>query len=77
MVIIPLRKICKTDDDVVRLIEKVIVDLVGKKGLKDFTVIKEIKGGVGKAILDSLILQPNFAGVGVDLEKLKDFFVKG
>jgi hypothetical protein len=30
MLLIPIRKVCKTNDDVVRLIEKVIIDLVEK-----------------------------------------------
>jgi hypothetical protein len=35
-----------------------------------------LKGGKGKTILDALILEPNFAGVGVDIKKIKEFFSK-
>ena len=69
MLLIPLRKICKTEDDVANLINKVIKDLVEKKSLPDFSVAKKVKAGVGKAIISGVILQPKFAGVGFDFKK--------
>jgi hypothetical protein len=69
MLLIPLRKICKTEDDVANLINKVIKDLVEKTKLPDFSVAKELKGGVGNAIVSGAILQPNFAGLGFDFKK--------
>jgi hypothetical protein len=72
--LIPLRKTCKNTSDVVSLIEKVFKDIKDKKGLPNFAIAKELKKGKGGAVVDSLILQPNFAGVGLDLKKLVDYF---
>ena len=69
MLLIPLRKICKTEDDVAELIHKIIKDLVEKKKLPDFAVTKKLKKGVGKAVVSGAILQPNFAGLGFDLKE--------
>ena len=53
LLLIPLRKICKTEDDVANLIYKVIQDLVEKKKLPDFTIAKEMTAGIGKSVRDS------------------------
>jgi hypothetical protein len=68
MLLIPLRKLCKTEDDVANLINKVIKDLVEKKKLTEFSIGKELKSGIGGALISGAILQPNFAGVGFDLK---------
>lgn len=69
LLLIPLRKICKTEDDVANLINRVIKDLVEKKKLSNFSVAKELKAGIGNALLSGAILQPNFAGFGFDFKK--------
>ncbi|PIS47380.1 MAG: hypothetical protein COT17_03750 [Elusimicrobia bacterium CG08_land_8_20_14_0_20_51_18] len=74
MLLIPLRKACKTTSDVVSLIEKVFKDIKDKKGLPDFEVAKELKKGKRGALVDALILQPNFAGIGLDLKAIAKFF---
>lgn len=74
MLLIPLRKVCKNTSDVVILIEKVFRDIKDKKGLPDFEVAKELKKGKRGALLDALILQPNFAGMGLDLKAVAKFF---
>lgn len=74
MLLIPLRKVCKNTSDVVILIEKVFRDIKDKKGLPDFEVAKELKKGKWDALVDALILQPNFAGVGLDLKTVAKFF---
>jgi len=74
MLLIPLRKACKNTSDVVILIEKLFRDIKDKKGLPDFEVAKELKKGKGGALLDALILQPNFAGMGLDLKAVAKFF---
>lgn len=74
LLLIPLRAACKTTSDVVTLVEKVFRDIAEKKGLPDFAVAKELKKGKSGALVDALILQPKFAGVGVDLKKIATYF---
>jgi hypothetical protein len=74
MLIIPLRSACKTTSEVVELIDKLFRDIRDRKTLGDFTVAKELKKGRDGALVDALILQPNFAGVGLDLKGLVKFF---
>jgi hypothetical protein len=35
-----------------------------------------MNAGRGKAIVDALILEPNFAGIGIDLKRLISGFLK-
>lgn len=74
MLIIPLRSACKTTSEVVELIDKLFMDIRERKNLGDFSVAKELKKGTEGALVDALILQPNFAGVGLDLKGLVKFF---
>jgi hypothetical protein len=74
LLLIPLRKTCKTPDDVVTLIDRLFRDVAGKKELTDFAVAKEMHRGAGSAIVDALIVQPKVGGIGIDLAKLGRFF---
>lgn len=74
LLLIPLRKTCKTPDDVVSLIDRLFRDVTAKKELSEFTVAKEIRRGAGAAIVDALMVQPKVAGIGIDLTKLARFF---
>lgn len=76
MILIPLKKFCKTTTEVVNLIEKIFNDIKKGKDLNDFRVGKEMKKGFGKAISDALILEPNFAGMGFSFNKFMDYFKK-
>jgi len=38
--------------------------------LTKFSVKKKLKRGIGRSIVDSIILQPNISGVGIDLKKI-------
>jgi hypothetical protein len=40
----------------------------------NFEIADEMKKGVGGAIVDALVLEPNFAGVGINLNHIIDFF---
>jgi len=75
-IFIKIGEICKSPQDVITLLGKIFTDIQNKKQIKDFSIQKEIKGGSGKIINDSLILQPNFGGIGIDLKQLFDFFRK-
>ncbi len=76
LIFIPLKKFCKTTTEVVALVEKLFNDIIQKKDLNDFKIAKELKKGIGKALADSLILEPNFAGVGFNFNKMINFFTK-
>ncbi|MGO9097599.1 MAG: hypothetical protein ACLQGV_20545 [Bryobacteraceae bacterium] len=77
LLLIPLRRVCKTPDDVVALIDHLFRDVAAKKALSGFTVAKEMRRGVGPAIVDALVVQPKVAGIGIDLRKLASFFQGG
>ena len=76
LVFIEITKVCKTPQDVVKLIEKVFQDIKDKKEIKDFKVKKELKGGVRKILNDTIILEPNIAGIGVNINSIFKFFGK-
>ncbi len=70
LLVIPLKKACKTTDDVIELIKSIFSDIKDKKQLSGFSVAKEINKNGFKRLADAIILEPNFAGVGVDIRKL-------
>jgi len=70
LIFLKIRDICKDPTDVVNLLEKIFNDIKEKRAIKDFTVAQEQRKGEHGAIVDALILEPNFAGVGVDIKKL-------
>ena len=70
LLLIPVRKVCKTSSDVVDLIEKIFRDIETKKSLENFSIAKEMKAGESRSIVDALILEPNIS----DLKKIIDFF---
>lgn len=72
-VFLEIRKICQHPQDVVALLEKIFQDIREKKAIQDFRVKKELKGGVGKILNDTLILEPNVGGVGINLNNLFKF----
>jgi len=74
LLLIPLRKVCKSSEDVVTVIEKIFNDIADKKTLSDFEVVDEMREGKARAVVDALILQPNFAGIGINFNYIIDFF---
>lgn len=70
MILIPLRNYCKTSSDVIELIRNVFADIKKGKELKNFRISEEVNGGIGRAIVDSVILEPNISGVGIKLKPL-------
>lgn len=70
LLIVPLKKCCKTTDDVVNLIHRIFNDIEENKKLIEFSIQKEIKKDKGfRSFVDALIIQPNINGVGIDLKK--------
>ena len=70
MLLIPLKKICQTAQDVADLIQKVFKDISAKKPLLDFQITHEMRKGKGRSLVDAIVLEPNVAGVGVDVKKV-------
>jgi hypothetical protein len=73
IILIPLKKCCKSSTEVINLINQIFKDINDKKPLEKFEVFKEMKRGIGKRILDGVILKPTISGIGFDL---KAFFKK-
>jgi len=76
MILIPLKKFCKTTSEVVNLIEKVFNDIQSKKDLHEFRIAKELKRGLGRALVDAVILEPNVGGFGFSFSKMIKYFTK-
>ena len=72
-VFLEIRKICQRPQDVVSLLEKIFQDIREEKAIQDFRVKKELKGGVGKILNDTLIFEPNVGGIGINLNSLFKF----
>jgi hypothetical protein len=69
LLLIPLRKVCKSAEDVVDLIQRVFEDIKEKKQLSKFRAAKRMRQGVAGALVDAVILQPKIGGIGFDLKK--------
>lgn len=69
MILIPLRKFCKTTTDVIEVVNKIFNDVQQQKDLSDFAISREMRGGIGEAIVDAVMLEPNFCGVGFNIKK--------
>lgn len=70
LILIPLRSVCETTDDVIKLINSIFNDIKQKKALTGFEVVKTLKKGHGRRFADALILEPNFSGIGINIKKL-------
>lgn len=74
LILIPFKKFCKTSAEVIELMQTIFSDMKSKKKLNDFSTLSKSEGG---NVFDSIILQPNIAGIGVDIKQLvKSFFKK-
>ncbi len=69
LLLIPLRKICKSPEDVADVIHSVFEDIKSKKTLSAFAAAKQMRHGVAGALVDAVILQPKIGGVGFDFKK--------
>ena len=63
LLLIPLRKTCKTPDDVVTWVDRLFRDVAWKKELCDSAVAKEMRRGAGSAIVDAIIQRNSAEGV--------------
>ena len=70
LLIIPLKSVCKSSEDVVDLIKAIFSDIREKKNLSGFSVAKKINKNGIERFADAVILEPNFNGIGIDIRKL-------
>jgi hypothetical protein len=49
-------------------------DIQERRALPDFQIAEEMRAGGRGAVLDALILKPNFVGFGIDINRIIDFF---
>lgn len=75
-ILIPLREVCNDTNDMINLIQQIFNDIKEKKEISNFKISKELKKGFGKALVDALILEPNFSGIGINLKSFNKFFKK-
>lgn len=74
MILFPLKKYCKNTTDVVSLIQQIFISIKLGKDLDNFGIVKEKKKGIGGAIANSIMVEPNFADVGFSFNKFRDYF---
>ena len=72
-ILIPIKKCCKNEADVMKLVTKITTDVEKKRDLKEFKILKELKPGIGRAIVKSILLEPNFQGIGFSFNKLREY----
>lgn len=73
MILFPLKKHCTNTTQVVELIQDIFFKIKQGQDLDNFAVTKEKKKGIGGAIANSIMLEPNFAGVGFSFNKLINY----
>lgn len=70
LIFLKLKDTCQQPSDVIVLIEKIFTDIKDKKEISNFQVARKQKAGIGRALVDAIILEPNLSGIGIDLKKL-------
>ncbi|MBO0937072.1 hypothetical protein J2I47_10995 [Fibrella sp. HMF5335] len=74
IILFPLKKYCTSTTDVVNYVDRIFKDIVENKDLSDFKIAKEMKKGLGRALIDGILLEPNIAGMGYSFKPLLDYF---
>lgn len=69
LILFPLKKYCKDTTQVVELIQKIFFKIKQGQDLDDFAITSEKKRGIGGAFANSVILEPNIAGMGFSFNK--------
>ena len=75
-VFIKIAEVCKSLKDMIKFLEKIIKDISEKKQIKDSQIIKELKSDIGKILNDSIILEPNIVGIGVNINQIVRYLGK-
>lgn len=74
MILFPLKKHCKDSTEVVSLIQTIFSKIKNGEDLDNFTITSEKKKGIGGALAHSVMLEPNFAGMGFSFNKFINYF---
>lgn len=69
-ILIPFKKFCSNETDVINLIDSLFDNIVSKKDFESFSFLQEI----GRSKKDFIILEPNIYGIGLNLKNLFDNF---
>ena len=70
LLLIPLKSVCKTTDEIIPLIQSIFNDIKEKKLLSGFEVARKLNRNGIQRFFDAIILQPNLSGLGLDIKKL-------
>jgi hypothetical protein len=76
LILIPLRKICSTPTQVVKLIERIFTDIKDKKALQDFSVFREIRKDNRRALADAVVLEPQ-QGKSIAIDSVVSYLNSG
>jgi hypothetical protein len=74
LLLIPLREVCTSPDQVAPLLESIFGDIREKRALSQFEFGEKMTAGRQGALVDALILKPNISGIGIDLNRIIEFF---
>lgn len=74
MILFPLKKHCKNTTEVVTLIQQIFNSINLGKDLDNFGIAKVKKKGIGGALANAILLEPNFSGIGFSFNKLIAYF---
>jgi hypothetical protein len=74
LILFPLKKYCKDSTEVVSLIQTIFSKIKQGKDLDDFKIINKKKKGIGGALADSVMLEPNIAGMGFSFNNFVNYF---
>ncbi|WP_166919680.1 hypothetical protein [Flavobacterium poyangense] len=69
LVLFPLKKHCKDSPEVITLIQTIFSKIKQGQDLDNFKITSEKKKGFRGAIAHSIILEPNFSGLGFSFNK--------
>jgi len=70
LILIPLKKFCKSADEVISMINQIFENISKGEDLSNFDILRRIKSSRKSRMFDAIILEPNFYGIGVNLKKL-------
>jgi len=73
LLLFPLKKHCNDTTEVVELIKKIFAKIKQGEDLDDFKITDEKRKGFGSALVHSIILEPNFAGIGFSFNKFANY----
>lgn len=74
LILIPFKKFCQNDSDVVALIDSIFKNIQEKQDLSKFSILSKIQNK--NSLYDAIILQPNFSGIGIDIKQLINSLIK-